>query len=72
MPEQVRVTPAARKEEAPEGQDTGAAQRAEAAEALAKTDALLDEIDALLEEQGLDTEVEASAFVAGYVQKGGE
>jgi ubiquitin-like protein Pup len=41
-------------------------QVSEEAEALkAETDALLDEIDALLEEN-------AEAFVAAYVQKGGE
>lgn len=42
------------------------------AEEKAKTEAMLDDIDALLEEQELHTEIEAAEFVRGYVQKGGE
>lgn len=38
----------------------------------AATDALLDEIDALLEESDLATESQARDFVADFVQKGGQ
>lgn len=52
--------------------DTGQASREEAAKKLAETDALLDEIDAVLADQGIDSEAEAQDFVANYRQRGGE
>ena len=51
----------------PEAKHSESAQRAKA-----DADALLDEIDALLEEQGLAGEAEAQAFIDSYRQKGGE
>jgi nucleotide-binding universal stress UspA family protein len=38
----------------------------------ARTEELLDDIDAVLEELGLNSETEAQAFVHNYQQKGGE
>lgn len=38
----------------------------------AATEAVLDEIDDLLDEVGLSTETDAQEFVASYMQKGGE
>lgn len=52
--------------------EQAAKARAAAEEKLAEADELLDEIEELLAEQGIGNRTEAEAFVAGYIQKGGE
>lgn len=73
MGEQVRVHKNTEHvEDAPATGDGGAAQREAAKAKIAETDALLDDIERLLEEQDLATEAQASAFVGSFLQKGGE
>lgn len=75
MAEQVRVQPSERRSETTDASSfgsKGAEQRAEAEKVKAETDALLDEIDDLLEEQGIDSEAAAQDFYTGFVQVGGE
>lgn len=75
MSEQVQATRRPQQNDhgsSPSTTDAGAEQRQHAEKIKAETDALLDDIDALLEDQGLSGEEEAQKWVASYVQKAGE
>lgn len=72
MPEQVHATRKRTERTEPGTPPSGAAQREHAEKMKAAADAVLDEIDAALEEAGINTEVEAQEFVTGYRQAGGE
>ena len=74
MPEQVRVEKRATERTEPEAApvETAKAETADREALKAETEAMLDRIDAALEEQGLNTEEAAQAQVADYKQVGGE
>ncbi len=69
MREQVQIKPR-REEQAPDRLPH--AEHKSGEELKAEMDAVLDDIDAVLEEAGLSTEEAAQAQVANFVQKGGE
>jgi ubiquitin-like protein Pup len=73
MGEQVRKEKTKSSSKQEEQVTTDVVEETDSAEDLKKRlDDLLDEVDEVLEENGISTTAEAATFVSQYIQKGGE